>query len=77
MRGRPNNRGIKSVFNSDRPVPLLSCAVLQVRSEQESGTMNREDELIDLGVASEETLGGEGKMPDLVREIPETGLSDE
>lgn len=39
--------------------------------------MNREDELIDLGVASEQTLGGEGKMPDLVREIPETGLSDE
>lgn len=39
--------------------------------------MNREDELIDLGVASEETLGGAGKMPDLVSEIPETGLSDE
>jgi hypothetical protein len=39
--------------------------------------MNREDDVIDLGIASEATLGGEGKMPDLVREIPETGLSDD
>ncbi|MDF2381756.1 benenodin family lasso peptide [Nostoc ellipsosporum NOK] len=39
--------------------------------------MAYEDDVIDLGVASEETLGGDGKLPDLVREIPETGLSDE
>jgi hypothetical protein len=39
--------------------------------------MNREDDVIDLGVASEATLGGEGEMPDFVREIPQTGLSDD
>ncbi|MDC7810942.1 benenodin family lasso peptide [Sphingomonas koreensis] len=39
--------------------------------------MKREDDVIDLGVASQETLGGEGTMPDFVREIPQTGLSDD
>jgi hypothetical protein len=39
--------------------------------------MNREDDVIDLGLASEETLGGEGQMPDFVREIPQAGLSDD
>jgi hypothetical protein len=39
--------------------------------------MNREDDVIDLGVASEETLGGDGQLPDLVREIPQTGLSED
>jgi hypothetical protein len=39
--------------------------------------MTCEDDVIDLGAASEQTLGGDGKLPDLVREIPETGLSDE
>lgn len=42
-----------------------------------NGVMTYEDDLIDLGVASEETLGGEGQMPDFVREIPQTGLSDD
>lgn len=39
--------------------------------------MTREDDVIDLGVASEETLGGEGQLPDFVREIQQTGLSDD
>ncbi|MFD1105397.1 MULTISPECIES: benenodin family lasso peptide [Sphingomonadaceae] len=39
--------------------------------------MTYEDDVIELGVASEETLGGEGQMPDFVREIPQTGLSDD
>ncbi len=42
-----------------------------------NGVMTYEDDVIDLGVASEETLGGEGQMPDFVREIPQTGLSDD
>lgn len=51
--------------------------MLQIRSDRESGIMTHEDDVIDLGVASETTLGGDGKLPDLVREIPEMGLSDE
>lgn len=38
--------------------------------------MNHEEELIDLGQASEATRGGAGMLPDFVREIPEAGLSD-
>jgi hypothetical protein len=34
-------------------------------------------ELVDLGSASEQTLGGEGYSADLVREIPKTGISDD
>jgi hypothetical protein len=34
-------------------------------------------ELVELGAASEQTLGGEGYSIDLVREIPKTGISDE
>lgn len=56
---------------------FLSCVVLHVRSEEESGIMAYEDDVIDLGVASEETLGGDGELPDFVREIPQTGLSDD
>lgn len=39
--------------------------------------MNREDDVIDLGVASEETLGGDGQLPDFVREMQQAGLSDD
>ncbi|GAA4824331.1 hypothetical protein GCM10023232_22650 [Sphingosinicella ginsenosidimutans] len=39
--------------------------------------MTREDDVIDLGVASETTLGADGQLPDFVREIPQTGLSDD
>lgn len=39
--------------------------------------MTREDDVIDLGVASETTLGADGELPDFVREIPQTGLSDD
>lgn len=39
--------------------------------------MNREDEVIELGAASETTLGGAGLLPDFVREIPQTGLADD
>lgn len=39
--------------------------------------MNREDDVIDLGVASEETLGGPGLLPDFVRQIEQTGLSED
>jgi hypothetical protein len=33
--------------------------------------------LIDLGAASEQTLGADGYSFDLVREIPKTGISDD
>ncbi|WP_426275189.1 hypothetical protein [Sphingomonas sp. FW199] len=33
--------------------------------------------LIDLGMASAVTLGSEGMMPDLVRSIPQAGLSED
>ena len=36
-----------------------------------------QQELIDLGAASEQTLGAEGRYFDLVGEIPPTGLSDD
>lgn len=50
--------------------------VPHIRSTR-SGDMTREYDVIDLGVASEETLGGDGELPDFVREIPQTGLSDD
>ncbi|PCD03346.1 hypothetical protein COC42_02815 [Sphingomonas spermidinifaciens] len=50
--------------------------VPRIRSGR-NGVMTYEDDVIELGVASEETLGGEGQMPDFVREIPQTGLSDD
>jgi hypothetical protein len=39
--------------------------------------MNREDDVIDLGVATEETLGGPGLLPDFVRQIEQNGLSED
>ena len=42
--------------------------------------MERDNELlspIELGVASEQTLGAEGRFSDLVGEIPPTGISDD
>lgn len=42
--------------------------------------MERDSEqrdLIDLGPASEQTLGSEGEATDLVRYIPKTGISDD
>ena len=42
--------------------------------------MEREYEqtgLIDLGAASDQTLGREGRFPDLVGEIPAAGISEE
>jgi len=50
--------------------------VPRIRSRR-NGVMNREDDVIDLGVASEETLGGDGQLPDFVREMQQTGLSDD
>lgn len=34
-------------------------------------------ELVDLGAASEQTLGADGYSIDFVRELPKTGISDE
>jgi hypothetical protein len=42
--------------------------------------MERDNELqplVDLGAASEQTLGAEGYSFDLVREIPKTGISED
>ena len=39
--------------------------------------MDRENDVIELGVASETTLGADGQLPDFVREIPQTGLADD
>lgn len=33
--------------------------------------------LVDLGAASEETLGAEGISTDFVRDLPKNGISDE
>ena len=37
----------------------------------------KQRELIDLGPASEQTLGGKGTSTDLVREIPALGISND
>ncbi len=38
---------------------------------------NQQHDLIDLGSASEQTLGATGRFPDLVGEIEQTGISDD
>ena len=38
---------------------------------------NEQLEPIELGTASEQTLGAKGDLSDFVREIPATGLSDD
>lgn len=38
---------------------------------------NQEHELVELGAASEQTLGADGYSIDFVRELPKTGISDE
>ncbi len=38
---------------------------------------NQQHELIELGAASEQTLGAEGTSFDLVREIEPAGISDD
>lgn len=38
---------------------------------------NAQSELIDLGTASELTLGANGNLSDFVREIPQMGIEDE
>lgn len=38
---------------------------------------NEQLELIDLGAVSEQTLGAKGDLSDFVREIPQTGISDD
>lgn len=38
---------------------------------------NEQHVLIDLGAASEQTLGADGRFSDLVGEIPQTGISDD
>ncbi len=42
--------------------------------------MERDNEntvLVELGTASEQTLGAKGDLSDFVREIPATGISDD
>lgn len=42
--------------------------------------MERDNEqlgLVELGAASEQTLGAKGNLSDFVREIPTTGISDD
>lgn len=34
-------------------------------------------ELVELGAASAQTLGAKGELTDFVREIPNTGISDD
>lgn len=38
---------------------------------------NEQQNLVDLGAASEQTLGAKGNLSDFVREIPGTGISDD
>lgn len=38
---------------------------------------NQQLELVELGAASEQTLGAKGDLTDFVREIPNTGISDD
>lgn len=38
---------------------------------------DRDDVVVELGVASEETMGGGGNVPDLSIGAPYTGLSDD
>lgn len=38
---------------------------------------NEQLELVELGTASEQTLGAKGDLSDFVREIPSTGISDD
>jgi hypothetical protein len=38
---------------------------------------NEQHRLIDLGTASEQTLGAAGRFSDLVGEIPKTGISED
>lgn len=38
---------------------------------------NEQRELVDLGTASDQTLGAKGDLSDFVREIPTTGISED
>lgn len=56
---------------------LRSSAVLERTMECTMNRDNDQAELIELGAASEQTLGADGYSIDFVRELPKTGISDE